>query len=772
MGNDMITISGSDKLRSKSEALVAGPFDDLAVVYLDRLIGKVPLNNSLVNLTIAVLDPQTRRTLALALLPEAYCASRFAFTPEEDAEDWLAGAIADAMQNWKPGNGALSDPDQPAIDPEIAERELIEAFEFCNAGRSFVDPLAEQRRRLKTVFGIQSLEIEILALLFTCVAFQPLDAYFNSVTLPEYHRALALCVQSDARETKRLLSTTGHLIRMGFVEPDFFPPPHFRLEKDMRAYFSDPDSLFSFIVPIESMQDTRLFNLDSFPVSSFSRDIVASILKSGSGNILIHGVPGTGKTSFVTSMLRELKLPAFFLSALGGGEDGRPAILRIGFAAHAAENAGATLVIDESDSLINTEGNGSEGDRLAKAWLTEFMDKHRGTVIWIANDIDTVHDAVKRRYVYSLEFGAQTEGQRVSLWNDLVRTYRLDTTIPPDQIVRLAKSHEVNAGGIDIALRGLQGYLTNGQGTANGTGDQLAILSEFLSRHETLMTGRRHGNLAGHRREASRYLPEAINVDIPLSELVPALGSVAALIRGRTERAALNERRLHWSGKDQTEEDEAVEARLLFSGGPGTGKTAFAHWLSEALNLPLVQHRPSDLLGALVGATEQNIAKAFTDAEQRGAILLLDEADSLFIDRRHAERSWERSQTNELLTRMEDFSGILICCTNRREDFDPAAMRRFQWKLSFNPPKPEQRLELYTRYFGELCGPPDEAAREGIRLAEGLCPGDFAAVYKALSPLRAANPGSDITHKTVIARLRAELGFRESPPNRTIGFAV
>ena len=295
--------------------------------------------------------------------------------------------------------------------------------------------------------------------------------------------------------------------------------------------------------------------------------------------------------------------------------------------------------------------------------------------------------------------------------------------------------------------------------------------SEFLSRHETLMTGRRHGSRAKRRREASRYIPEAINVDIPLAELVPALASIAALIRERTELAALDEQRLRWSDQGQSEDTESIEARLLFTGGPGTGKTAFAHWLSEALNLPLVQRRPSDLLGALVGETEQNIARAFADAERRGAILLLDEADSLFIDRRHAERSWERSQTNELLTRMEDFSGILICCTNRHEDFDPAAMRRFQWKLSFKPPKPEQRLELYTRYFGELCGQPDDTAREAVRLAEGLCPGDFAAVYKALVPLRAAGTAPGITHVAVIARLFAELGFREAPRGRIVGFA-
>ena len=251
--------------------MVNGPYDDLAAFYLDRLIGKVPLNNQLVRLAISVLDPQTRRTLAYALLPEDYCNARLGYTADGETDEWLTGSINDAMANWKPGNNKNPDPDQPAINPELVERELIEAFESCHAGRSFTDPLAEQRRRLKTVFGIQDLETEILTLMYTCCVYQPLDSFFDSVTLPEYHRALALCIQADARETKQLLSPTGRLITMGFVEPDFFPPPHFRLEKDMRAFFSDPESLFSFVVPIEAVKDSQVFKLDSFPVPAFSK---------------------------------------------------------------------------------------------------------------------------------------------------------------------------------------------------------------------------------------------------------------------------------------------------------------------------------------------------------------------------------------------------------------------------------------------------------------------------------------------------------------------
>ena len=56
------------------------------------------------------------------------------------------------------------------------------------------------------------------------------------------------------------------------------------------------------------------------------------------------------------------------------------------------------------------------------------------------------------------------------------------------------------------------------------------------------------------------------------------------------------------------------------------------------------------------------------------AVLLLDEADSFLQDRGGAHASWEVSQVNELLTRMEDFDGLFICSTNRLESLDTASL--------------------------------------------------------------------------------------------------
>lgn len=112
--------------------------------------------------------------------------------------------------------------------------------------------------------------------------------------------------------------------------------------------------------------------------------------------------------------------------------------------------------------------------------------------------------------------------------------------------------------------------------------------------------------------------------------------------------------------------------------------------------------------------------------------------------------------------------GHRLPCTNRREDFDAAAMRRFHWKLTFSPPRPEQLRELYRAYFSPLCGEPDEATLSTVAALRGLCPGDFSATYQALRPW--PGTGRAISHGEVLERLRSERGYREPSSSGTIGF--
>ena len=93
----------------------------------------------------------------------------------------------------------------------------------------------------------------------------------------------------------------------------------------------------------------------------------------------------------------------------------------------------------------------------------------------------------------------------------------------------------------------------------------------------------------------------------------------------------------------------------------------------------------SDLVSKYVGETEQNMARMFDEAGDENAVLLLDEADSFLRSRRLAERSYEVTEVNEMLQGMERFAGIFICTTNLFDELDEAALRRFTFKIRFQP---------------------------------------------------------------------------------------
>jgi SpoVK/Ycf46/Vps4 family AAA+-type ATPase len=171
--------------------------------------------------------------------------------------------------------------------------------------------------------------------------------------------------------------------------------------------------------------------------------------------------------------------------------------------------------------------------------------------------------------------------------------------------------------------------------------------------------------------------------------------------------------------------------RLCLDGPPGTGKTAFARWLAERMSLPIVIKRASDLMSKWVGENEQNNSRAFKEADQGGAILLIDEVDSFLQDRRGAQHRWEATLVNEMLTQMESFSGIFIGTTNLMTGLDQAALRRFDLKVKFDFLRPEQSCELFQRYCQQLTLPaPASAVLMQLSRLSHLTPGDFAAVIR------------------------------------------
>lgn len=136
----------------------------------------------------------------------------------------------------------------------------------------------------------------------------------------------------------------------------------------------------------------------------------------------------------------------------------------------------------------------------------------------------------------------------------------------------------------------------------------------------------------------------------------------------------------------------------LFSGEPGTGKTMCAGIIARELNMELFRIDLSRIVSKYIGETEQHLAEVFDEAERAQAIILFDEADSLFGKRTDVKSSVDRYanlEVNYLLQRVESYEGVTILTTNFESALDEAFKRRLSFKISFPFPDQEMRIELW-----------------------------------------------------------------------------
>jgi SpoVK/Ycf46/Vps4 family AAA+-type ATPase len=114
------------------------------------------------------------------------------------------------------------------------------------------------------------------------------------------------------------------------------------------------------------------------------------------------------------------------------------------------------------------------------------------------------------------------------------------------------------------------------------------------------------------------------------------------------------------------------------------------------------------------------------------------------------------SQTNELLTQMENHHGILICCTNLLDSLDHAVLRRFAWKVRFQAPTPEGRLRIYRRYFDTMENPVPAECLARVARMENLTPGDMKAVWVRFR----FRPAAEWNHAEIVHALAEEVTYR------------
>lgn len=142
---------------------------------------------------------------------------------------------------------------------------------------------------------------------------------------------------------------------------------------------------------------------------------------------------------------------------------------------------------------------------------------------------------------------------------------------------------------------------------------------------------------------------------------------------------------------------------VLMYGAPGTGKTMFAEAIANRMQLPLFIVTPADIFKSYVGASEQAVRAIFEDIEScpDGAVLFIDECESIFSRRTDKTEDYKSAVTTELLQRINGFGvdgskRIMVGATNRPEMIDPAYLRykRFSYLIHVTPPDFDARKAI------------------------------------------------------------------------------
>ncbi|QMU77933.1 AAA family ATPase [Streptacidiphilus sp. PB12-B1b] len=444
-----------------------------------------------------------------------------------------------------------------------------------------------------------------------------------------------------------------------------------------------------------------------------------------SRHLVFAGPPGTGKTTIA-------RLYGQILRALGVLRLGH--VVEVSRADLVAQVVGGTalkttevfdsarggvLFVDEAYTLSGKDGSGPDFGREAVDTLVKLMEDHRDDVVVIAAGYShemrgflAANPGLTSRFTRTVEFDGYTTAELVTIVERecgrhhyvLQDSTRAALAAHFDRIPR--NEHFGNGRTARQVFEDMVGRQARRLGAlpAAGDADLVRLLPEDLGPGPASAVG---AAARGADQGGVQELRDRLAAMVGLAEVkreVSDLVNVIAVARQR-EQAGLPV--------------PSLSRHLVFSGGPGTGKTTVARLYGQLLTAlgvlargQLVEVARADLVGEFVGQTAQRTRDAFDRA--RGGVLFIDEAYTL-APRGGSGADFGREAIDTLVKLMEDHRDeVVVIAAGYAEEMDAfvaansGLASRFSRRIEFEDYAPQELVTILLR----------SAADSGYEIAE------------------------------------------------------
>jgi hypothetical protein len=395
---------------------------------------------------------------------------------------------------------------------------------------------------------------------------------------------------------------------------------------------------------------------------------------AGGGVAVIHGAPGSGRTTAATAVAAATWRPVLRV-------DHRADAALLPAAVREARLRGAALVLRHAD-------HGAADARLTDLLAATATMRSAGLPVLLTADSPWHRQAQGTGEWRDLELGELDYASRRRVWFSALQ----QAGVPTDDaiVAEVAGTFHLGPGRIEAAALRAHELLDADDALSSPASNKSPTSNTLRGALRAAARAHSADRLSGlaRRIESGHSWPDLVLGGRSRRQLEEVLGAARHRTRVREEYGFTEERGLH----------------VLFAGPSGTGKTMAAGLVAAELGVDLYAVDLAATVSKYLGETEKNLDRVFAEGRAANAMLLFDEADALFGRRSEVKDAHDRYANVEvafLLQRMEAYDGVTVLATNLYGNLDPAFARRLRYVVEFAAPGPELRAEIWRRALPE-----------------------------------------------------------------------